>query len=203
MAGSDRWHTGRTTVVVLTLVAGLAAAGAVGASMLFAEIPAKDPAPETVTCWDGEQRADPDDCGRPTGVRGLRWVFPSFRPGDQGCRNVLDEHPSFQGPTMWACDVEIAGSPVVITYSELPDVKKSLVAVQRSYDGVERTTVEADNGSPLRYEWRRPFEDGYVLIAVYAEHPYAVEVRAEDEVLREDALATVVRFRTPSAISYR
>lgn len=203
MAERTRWHSGRTTLVVLALLAGLVAAGAVGANLLFAEIPAKGPDPVSVSCWDGEQRADPDACGQPTGVRGLRWVFPSFHPSDEGCRNVLDEHPEFQGPTMWACDVEIAGSPVLITYSELTEIEESLRYLERNYAGVERTTVKSDDGNTLRYEWRRPFEDGYVLISVYAEHPYAVEVRAEDEVLREDALATVVKFRAPSALSYR
>ena len=198
-----RWRTWRTTLVVLALLAALAAAGGVGASLLFAEIPSKGPDPKSVTCWDGEERTDPDDCGQPRGVRGLRWVFPSFRPADVGCRNVLAEHPTFQGPTMWACDVEIAGSPVLITYSELTEVAESIAYLERNYSGAKRQVVKGDNGAPVRYEWRRRFDDGYVLIAVYVDHPFAVEVRAEDEVLREDALATVVRFRAPSAISYR
>jgi hypothetical protein len=203
MAEPGRWRAWRTTLVVLVLLAALGAAGALGARMLFAEIPSSGPEPATVTCWDGEQRTDPADCGRPRGVRGLRWVFPSFRPSDVGCRDVLAEHPTFQGPTMWSCDVEIAGSPVLITYSELTGVAESIAYLERHYSGVERTTVAASDGAPARYEWRRRFEDGYVLISVYADHPFAVEVRAEEKVLREDALATVVRFRAPSAISYR
>lgn len=204
MAEKGRGRAWRTTLVLLTLVSGLAVVAGVGANMLFAEVPGKGPAPKTVTCWDGEQRTDPGDCGQPTGVRGLRWVFPSFHPEDAACRNVRAEHPDFQGPTIWACEVEIAGSPVLITYSELTGVKESLAYLEDAYAGVRRTTVRAGEGDrPIRYEWRRPFEDGYVVISLYVDHPYAVEVRAEDEVLREDALATVVKFRAPSAISYR
>ncbi|MDO9498136.1 MAG: hypothetical protein Q7J48_20700 [Nocardioides sp.] len=203
MAEPARGRTTRTTLALLVLLAALVAVGAVGVRLLFAEVPAKGPDPVTVSCWDGEQRTNPNACGRPTGVPGLRWVFPSFRPGDEGCRDVLDDHPEFQGPTMWACDVEIAGSPVLITYSELTEVEESLAYLERSYADVDRTTVKTTGGRPVRYEWRRPFEDGYVLISVYAEHPYAVEVRAEDEVVREDALATVVKFRAPSAMRYR
>lgn len=203
MAGRARWQAGGTTAVVLVGLVGLVAAGAVGASLLFAQVPEPEPEPATVTCWDGEERADADDCGQPTGVRGLRWVFPSFRPGDQDCRNVRDDHPDFQGPTIWACFVEIAGSPVRVTYSELTEVAESIAYLEKSHRGVERTTVRSRDGSAVRYEWRRRFEGGYVLISVYAEHPYAVEVRAEDAVLREDALETVVRFRPPGAISYR
>lgn len=202
MADGSGWHRGRTTVVVLVLLAGLVAAGAAGASLLFAKIPSTVTDPVTVTCWDGKER-DADDCGRPTGVRGLRWVFPSFRPGEPGCRDVLEEQPEFAGPTRWACRLEVAGSRVVVTYSELPEAERGLDAVRRGYGDVDPTTVETRDGSLLRYEWRRPVGDGFEVLAVYADHPYAVEVRAGDEMLRDEALARVVRFRAPGAISHR
>ncbi|MDP2775023.1 MAG: hypothetical protein Q8O61_15835, partial [Nocardioides sp.] len=138
----------------------------------------------------------------PTGVRGLRWVFPAFRPQSAGCRDVLADNPTFQGPTMWACEAEISGSPVLITYSELSALADGLDYLQQTYDDSQQTVVAARGGAPLRYEWRRPFEDGFTVISLYAEHPFAVEVRAEDRGIREQALATV-RFRPPGAISYR
>ena len=199
---ADRGRATRTTLVVLVLLAALVAAGAAGARLLFAEVPAKAPDPVTVTCWDGEQRTDPEECGQPTGARGLRWVFPAFRPQSEGCRDVLADFPTFQGPTMWACEAEVSGSPVLITYSELTDLEEGLDYLEETYDDSQRTVVKAPAGRPVRYEWRRPFEDGFTVISVFAEHPFAVEVRAEDEGVREEALATV-RFRPPGAISYR
>ncbi|WP_341926006.1 hypothetical protein [Nocardioides psychrotolerans] len=198
----------RTPLVLLPLIGALVVSGGIGARMLWEQVPGPEPEAATVRCWDGELSTQPQDCGLPEGVAGLRWVFPSFQPDEDDCRDVLLDNPAFTRPTMWECTVEVGGAPVVITYSELTGVKPARAFIQREYGDAERLTVEADNGTPVRFEWRRELDEedgsaGFVVTSMYVDLPYAVEVRAEDRVLREDALATAVRFRGVTAISYR
>ncbi len=195
----------RTPLVLLPLVGALVVSGGIGAQMLFEQVPGKQPEAVTVRCWDGERVVDEQDCGLPEGLAGLRWVFPSFQPGEDDCRDVLLDNPTYQRPTMWQCSVESGGAPIVITYSQLTGVKPARAFIQREYGDAERRTVRADNGTPVRYEWRRPLGDGkgFVVTSMYVALPYAVEVRARDRRVREEALASIVRFRGVSAISYR
>lgn len=193
----------RTPLVLLPLIGALVVSAGIGAQMLWEEVPGA--ATEKVQCWDGERVVDEQDCGLPEGVAGLRWVFPSFEPEEDGCRDVLVGNPAFKRPTMWECAVELGGTPVVITYSELTGVKPARRFIRREYGAAERVTVRADNGTPVRYEWRRTLGGGagFAVTSMYVDLPYAVEVRAEDRGVREDALATIVKFRGVSAISYR
>ncbi|GEP39329.1 hypothetical protein NPS01_29920 [Nocardioides psychrotolerans] len=195
----------RTPLVLLPLIGALVVSGGIGARMLWEQVPGSAPQVATVRCWDGERLVDPQDCGLPEGVAGLRWVFPSFQPDADECRDVLLDNPAFERPTMWECTVEIGGSPIVLTYSELTGVKPARAFIQQEYGDAERLTVEADNGTPVRYEWRRELEEdaGFTVTSMYVDFPYAVEVRAEERVLREDALATIVTFRGAASISYR
>lgn len=200
----------RTPLVVLPLVGALVVSGGIGAQLLLEQVPGPRAEPDTVRCWDGERVVDGRDCGLPEDVEGLRWVFPSFQPDEDECRDVLVDNPTFNRPAMWECTVEIGGAPVVITYSQLTGVKPARAFITREYGDAERVTVEADNGTPVRYEWRRRLgaddpqgREGFVVTAMYVEHPYAVEVLADDRALREDALATIVKFRGVASISYR
>ena len=193
----------RTPLLLLPLVGAVVVSGGIGAQMLWEQVPGS--APETVRCWDGERVVEEQDCDLPGDLAGLRWVFPSFRPGEDECRDLLVANPALRRPTMWECTVLLEGAPVVITYSELSGVRTARAFIEREYGDAERVTVEADNGTPVRYEWRRELEDGagFVVTSMYVDFPYAVEVRADDRDVREDALATIVEFRGVSAISYR
>lgn len=198
----------RTPLVLLPLIGALVVSGGIGAQMLWEQVPTAEPEAATVRCWDGERVVDEQDCGLPQGVAGLRWVFPSFRTDQDQCRDVLLDNPEFNRPTVWECTVEIGGAPIVITYSELTGVKPARAFIRREYGDATRRTVKAKNGTPVRYEWRRRLEDGqdrtgFVLTSMYVGFPYAVEILAEDRVLREDALAMIVRFRGTASISYR
>ncbi|WP_193610089.1 hypothetical protein [Nocardioides lijunqiniae] len=192
----------RTPLVVLPLVVLLATSGLVGARLLFAEPQSADATAPSSVCWDGSEVADLSSCARPKGVRGLRWVFPSFSPRGDSCQDVRTGERGSGRPTVWMCDFEIAGSPVTITYSELRSVAGGRAAFDEEYAGSERSTVEASDGTPLRHEWRRelPGGTGYAVTAMYVGHPYAVQVVAERKVLREDALASTVRFRAPGSL---
>ena len=88
----------RTAFVLFSIITGLGATIAVGSDKLFAQI---DEASETVgerslVCWNAVEVDDQTDCTKPKGVRGLRWVFPSFRPGQQNCVDEIELNPSFR-----------------------------------------------------------------------------------------------------------
>lgn len=207
--GPDGWARRllqwRTTLVVAPLVVGLGVAAAVGSRLLWAELPESTASAAQVTCWDGEGVSEPDECGPPTGPRGLRWVFPSFRPGGKDCHDVKARNPGVRRPTVWACGFELSGSPVRVTYSELASVKAGRASFDREYAGAKRRAVSAEDGTVLRYEWRRQLPDGrgFVVTAMYARHPYAVQVLAEGPALRESALATTVLWRAPASMTHR
>jgi hypothetical protein len=195
----------RTPLVVLPLVVGVVLTAILGVRLLSSDLPDTDaPAEASVVCWDGEQVAAARACGRPTGPRGLRWVFPSFRPGDDDCRDVRAQHRELGHRTRWECEFEITGSPVVITYSELASAKEGRIAFDQEHAGSEHRAVRSKDGTLLRHEWRRELPTGgFVVTVMYARHPYAVEVRAEERALREEALMSTVRFRDPDALSSR
>ncbi|MCD4523668.1 hypothetical protein [Nocardioides sp. cx-173] len=199
-----RLARGRTSLVVLPLAVALVVTAALGAQLLWAELPDTDAAEASTLCWDGAQVDDAGDCGMPTGPRGLRWVFPSFRPGSDDCRDVRAQHRELGRRTMWECEFEITGSPIVITYSELASGKVGRAALELEYADGQRRTVKAKDGTPLRHEWRRELPSGgFEVTVVYAAHPYAVQVRAEERALREAALRSTVRYRDPETMSSR
>ena len=193
----------RSMLVVVPLIAGLLVVAGVGARMLVAEIP--DPEPEAevadVTCWDGKVQAA-EDCTAPTGRAGLRWMFPSFKPDLIGCHNVLREHPEFKRPSMFECEGAVSTGRVTITYSELNGVAGGRSYLEREY-GVAPQEVDDERG--LRLLWTESGEsDGiYELDMMYADAPFAVEVRARSAQARDDALETLVRFRPADHISVR
>ncbi|MCD4532985.1 hypothetical protein LRP67_02675 [Nocardioides sp. cx-169] len=199
-----RLARGRTSLVVLPLAVALIVTAVLGARLLWADLPETDAAEASAVCWDGEEVADAGDCGRPTGPRGLRWVFPSFRPGNDDCRDVRAQHRELGRRTMWECEFEITGSPIVITYSELAAGRDGRAALELEYADEERRTVKTKDGTPLRHEWRRELPaGGFEVMVVYAAHPYAVQVRAEERALREEGLRSTVRYRAPERMSSR
>jgi hypothetical protein len=200
--GLGRAVRARTVVVIVPLVVGLAVSGAVGARMLLAEPPEPELAAAQATCWDGSPRSEAAVCAPPTGVRGLHWVFPSFKPLADDCHDVRARDPEVRRPTAWACEFEMSGSPVTITYLELRSVAGGRRAFDEEYAGAERRTVAAADGTRLRHEWRRelPNDDGVVVTVMYVGHPYAVQVTAERRALREAALTSTVQFRAPELL---
>ncbi len=186
----------RSALIVLPLLVGLLVAAAMGARMLLAEIPdPTDPAAETVTmyCWDGEVRPD-EGCPVPSGRAGLRWVFPSFRPSELGCRNVLEEFPKSTRPAMFACELDVDGSPVTIIYSQLTQVARGRATLEKQYAGPGQEI--AGERRLLWTEGDDPGPDGdYELAVMYAALPFSVEITGDSAQTRDEALETLVRFR--------
>jgi len=192
----------RTLLVVLPLVLGLLLVAAIGARMLVAEIP--DPATPTTDaaaipadsrCWDGSTKPA-DGCPVPDGRAGLRWVFPSFRPNDLGCRNVLPHFPKSTRPQMYECQVTVTGEPVAVLYSQLTQTNRGRASFEKQY-GAEPEAVGDDLGRRLLWtEGDDPGTDGdYDLAVMYPALPFAVEISAASPEARDDALEKVVKFR--------
>jgi hypothetical protein len=199
--GSERW---RLVLIIVPLVAGVLVAAALGARMLLAEIPDPTAAdgPADVTCWDGGT-GPAEDCTIPSGRAGLRWVFPSFRPDDLDCRNVLRERPELERPVMFECEDRVGAGAVTLTYSEFPGVEQGRHYLEREY-GVP--PEEVDDAGVRRLLWTEGDEPGgavYELDVMYAEVPFGVEVRAESAKARDRALASLVEFRPEDQISVR
>ena len=187
----------RSALIVLPLVVGLLVVAAMGSRMLLADIPdpSTDPAAESVTvrCWDGEIRPD-EGCPVPTGRAGLRWVFPSFRPNELGCRDALLEFPKSTRPTMFACDVETDAGPVTIIYSELTQVARGRAFLEKQFGGPGED-VEGDRRL-LWTEGDDPGADGdYEAAVMYAALPFSVEVTADSAEARDQALESLITFR--------
>jgi hypothetical protein len=187
----------RTALVLLSLVVGLLVVAAVGSRMLLADIPdpGTDPPaePVTVRCWDGDVRPD-KGCAVPTGKAGLRWVFPSFRPNDLGCRNAAPEFPKSNARTMFACEAELDAGQVTILYSELTEDDQRRAFLDEKFGGPGEDVEGEDR--LLWTEGDDPGTDGdYELAVMYADLPFSVEVSADSPEARDEALESLIEFR--------
>ncbi len=190
-----RW---RAVVVIVPLLAGLAVAIDIGSDLLWAEIPDESIAAPSLTCWDGSTAATVADCGRPRGVEGLQWVFPSFEPEGQGCRDVLLANPGYKRPAMWACESSVGGRPVEVIYSELTSVASAKAFISREYDGVEASTVSGRGGEVVRHVWRAPADspgEPFTFTTMYADFPFAVSVSATSAADREQVVRRGLALR--------
>ncbi len=190
-----RW---RAVIVLLPLLAGLLYAASVGAEKLWADLPPKTVPPVLVTCWDGEQA---ESCEEPTDLRGLRWVFPSFRPGAGGCEEVVRDQRNLERPLEWACTARLDGGDVGITYSVRTSTEAGLAYLRRTYPGQPQP---AAGGDRLVFADTKPGPDGRYEVAVaYADHPFAVTVSAITLRLCYLALDELVQLRDADQVVVR
>lgn len=189
----------RTPLVILPLLAGLTVVGGMGARLLTEKIP--PPTPHTqVACWDGTGAPTIDDCVRPAGVAGLRWVFPTFHPTRDDCVDVLASHPEYLRPAMYQCDFKIPKQWVTVTYNELASVEAARKYFEKTYADAEREQVRTVEGDPYRYVWRQQTDEGSALAAMYIDYPYAVEIVAKSAKARDQALRKL-DFRHPDKMA--
>lgn len=187
-----RW---RTLLVVLPLLAGLAVTGLVGQRLLWAQVDPADAA--WVTCWDGGSAPRASACTLPTGVAGLRHVYPAFTPARSDCVDELARHPAYRRPTMWTCRVPLGPGRVgLVTFSEVDEVERTATTLTRAY-GERGRRHEGYAGTPDRLLWRaaEPDADGrWALAALMTDYPYLAEVRAPGP---EAASRLMDRFASP------
>ena len=193
-----RW---RTPLVLVPLLAGVAWVGNQGAQQLWADIPRTAPPPPDVICWNGQVRPS-DQCGEPDGVRGLSWVFPSFRPYGGRCEELKRAPRETGRPIEWTCDIPFKKKRVTIAYSKRLSVDDGLRFIARVYDDVE--PVRLARGDLIAYKDPYPRSDGtYQLTVAYTGHPFAVTVNAPGIPLRNAALEQLVQFRDAAEISWQ
>ncbi len=188
----------RSALVVVPLVLGLLVVAAIGARMLTAEIPdageeaTNAQAPER--CWDGDPKPD-EGCPVPSGRAGLRWVFPSFRPNELGCRDARPDFPRSTRPAMFMCVSEVGSGEVTVLYSQLTRVDRGRASFEKTFGDPE----ELDDELGKRLLWRdgdEPGADGdYDLAVMYAALPFAVELSAASPEALDEGLESLVRFR--------
>jgi len=195
----------RSALVVVPLVLGLLVVAGVGARMLWADIPARTQAegPGKVLCWDGTTRPE-SKCGAPAGRAGLRWMFPSFKPADLGCRDVLAEFPRSQRPAMFQCGGNVPAGSATIIYSQLVSVESGRHYLQQVFGSPPQSL---DDHLGRRLLWTEGDEPGrddvYDLAVMYAELPFGVEVSARSARTRDEALERLVRFRPEAHATIR
>lgn len=195
----------RTLVVVTPLLAMLGIVAGTGARMLWADPGSPVVQEKPVTCWDRYGVDEVGDCSLPTGVAGLRWVFPSFKPGRDDCTDVLVTHPEYTRPTMWQCSAVVSGRTATVTFSELTSLESGLAHHEREYADAKKSAFPDPDGRVVRYVWRRPQpndEGSYEMAAMYVEFPYAVSIEAPTLRIRDRVFEDIV-LRDPDRISVR
>lgn len=192
----------RTALVVGPLLVALAAAGAYGARLMYADPVNVSVSGPEVTCWDGSRTAA-GACPLPTGADGLAWVYPSFDPDDEACTNVLVAHPEYRRPTMWTCETDIHDRPLRITYSELTGVASGLAYHEKLFADGKKSAFPGPRGTVDTYVWRQPepVDGWYRMASMYVDYPYAVLIEATTLRDRDRAYRDLVRQRDPRHVT--
>ncbi|WP_134765775.1 hypothetical protein [Nocardioides sp. 1609] len=188
-----RW---RAVIVLLPLLVGIGIAASIGASMLWAD-DADAPGPEPdVTCWD-RSVAPASECPEPTGLVGLRWVYPDLPARAAGCtpEGRADEAT---GTLAYVCTLPLGGDEVRVLYTRHATTEAGLERAARRHPGV---TAEEDDGRVV-YRDARPERGRWSLTAAYADHPFSVTVEAATARLRDLALSELVS-RAPDDVTVR
>ena len=186
------------------MIAALIIVSSIGARLLLEAIPDPVAAPPSAICWDTEEVPTADECTLPTGLAGLRWVFPSFNPDEGECRNLLQGVKNPTRPTAWRCDIVTKNGVLVqVNYLELVNAKSARIYYQKQFEGVERLSVQDRQDQVFRYEWRQPTKLGFQLATVYKDFPFAVVVNSENAAFRDKIFKSQVKFRQPKGVSVR
>ncbi|WP_138874734.1 hypothetical protein [Nocardioides dongxiaopingii] len=197
-----RW---RAVIVLLPLLVGIGVAASIGASMLWAD-DADEAGPEPdVTCWD-RSVAPASECSEPTGLVGLRWVYPGIPARAAGCtpegrtgERGREDGQAGAGDTLaYVCPLPLGGDEVRLLYTRHATTEAGLERTARRHEGVE---PEEDAGR-LVYRGARPERGRWSLTAVYADHPFSVTVEAATARLRDLALSELVS-RAPDDVTVR
>jgi hypothetical protein len=189
----------RVLIVLVPLVVGLLVAASIGAGKLFEDVPERGAVAPEVTCWNGT-RSTAADCPEPRGRSGLRWVFPSFNPGDSRCAQVSGPKRAGGRPVQFACALQYDQRPVTITYAAHAEPERDLRSLERSYGFPPEP--EAD-GARLAFRSDQPQDGLYRVTIAYADHPFSVTVQAPEPGLRDTALDELVRFRPAPQVLVR
>ncbi|MBF4163674.1 hypothetical protein [Nocardioides acrostichi] len=190
----------RTAAVVVPIVLGLAIAAGYGSRLLWHQVAPAASSGE-VTCWDGSGADAAVDCALPSGVKGLAWVFPTFKPAKQDCTDELASHPAFTRATMWSCRQTVQGRAVSITYSQVASVSQTRRTLDRQL-GADQRSRSTPRGAGPRFRWQpaRIADGRWRSALLVGSQPYLVEVTASTAQDAADVLKRRVRVRPASEL---
>ncbi len=139
-----------------------------------------------VSCWDGDSASVLAQCGLPTGLTGLAWVFPSIETAE--CAATGDDG----GPRGWICRVTTPdGSEATVVYAELLSVSDGLSRYVNAYDNGRAERKERG----ARFVWRAAAADpegAWEISSMYVDYPWAVDVSADSNRAARDAYRAIV-----------
>lgn len=186
----------RTTMIVVPAIVLLVVFAGIGARLLWAGTP-DDRTAADVTCWDRTTRPV-DECPELSGVVAVGWLFPTFKPQQDSCVNLLEDSDENQREQMWRCRVQTKAGAAEVVYSQLKSVDQAMGFYDRTMGSGNRTETE-EAGEVVRYVWR----DGKKAAVLYADVPFSAEVSAKTERARDGVVDSFLRFRSKATFRVR
>jgi hypothetical protein len=141
----------------------------------------EDPEPEDVTprpkrCWDGRVAARVADCSVPSGPKGLRWVYPSFKQDRGECRRIR-KPLSPRKVLVYFCPFTADNPDEGIRYSEWVSAPAAQETITRDFDPWLEPQVQEDSGAWSVWIRESADEQGWFSSAVaYRDWPFSAEV---------------------------
>jgi hypothetical protein len=176
----------------------------------------EDQAARSPQCWDGKRVTDLTKCTKPTGVKGLRWVFPGFRDqfraDDFRCRNRTQRQPDTQTSfgnqawsLVWACAQRTSAGRAFVSYARVgyPGIAMRWYDLEQypMSEGSKFTEVLAPSGELRWLRWEKRAKNGaWSITMLYHSQPFAITVRAPNKSAAEGLIRSS-QLRLPMAVS--
>ena len=141
----------------------------------------EDSEPEDLTarpkrCWDGQVVARVAACSVPSGLKGLLWVYPSFKQDRGECRRI--RKPLSQRKVLvYFCPFTVDNPDEGIRYSEWVSAPAAQETITRDFDPWLEPKVQEDSGAWSVWIRESADEQGWFSSAVaYRDWPFSAEV---------------------------
>lgn len=138
------------------------------------EGPTPTPTPSRMRCWDGEVAARAAACSVPSGLKGLLWVYPSFKQDRAECRRIQKPR-SPRKVLVYFCPFTVDNPDEGIRYGEWVSASAAEEVIAGDFDPWDDPKVQEDSWSV----WIRESADeqGWFSSAVaYRDWPFSAEV---------------------------
>src|SRR5262249_11920402 len=146
------------------------------------------------TCWDGRETSSLELCGLPDGIRGLKWVFPSFARDRLQCHKARPNADSYPVVESYECFQGALGQPVTVTYDQVKDPAQAERWLRDRFGKEHRKKLPGAHGG------RYVFKDGTGrparITGMYKRFPYIVSVRAYSPQAAYRAWKVLVQMRS-------
>lgn len=141
----------------------------------------EEPQPEKVTarpkrCWDGRVTDSAAACSVPSGLKGLRWVYPSFEQDRAECRRIR-KPLSPRKVLVYFCPFTVDNPDEGIRYSEWVSAPAAQETITRDFDPWLEPKVQEESGAWSVWIRESADEQGWFSSAVaYRDWPFSAEV---------------------------